>query len=182
MAIITNIKDLESLHLEPVSNEDMKVILESLRTNKKLYINNKNLKVTTKYRNHKDEESIANIVEDLDFREFHSKSKREYVYKVGRIIDFKDIENKHKIWEIEEKSHWTYKKIRAGEIVILRKCGEKEYYLGIGKSASCYMYGLSLFKINNIQKAKELIYRYKLLELLTDDAIELIKELSEKAV
>lgn len=182
MAIITNIKDLESLHLEPATNEDMNIILESLRTNKKLYINNKNLKVTTKYRNHKDEESIANIVEDLDFREFHSKSKREYVYKVGRIIDFKDIENKHKIWKIEEKSHWTYKKIRAGEIVILRKCGEKEYYLGIGKSASCYMYGLSLFKINNIEKAKELIYKYKLLELLTDDAIELIKELSEKAV
>ena len=34
MAIITNIKDLESLHLEPATNEDMKVILENLRTNK----------------------------------------------------------------------------------------------------------------------------------------------------
>lgn len=181
MAIITNIKDLESLHLETVTTKDKIIILDNLEINKKLYINSKNLSV--KIRDGKYySDSIANLVEDLDFGEFHSKSKREYIYKVGRIIDFKDTENKHKIWEIEEKSHWTYKKIRAGEIVILRKCGEKEYYLGIGKSASCYMYGLSLFKINNIEKAKELIYKYKLLELLTDDAIELIKELSEKAV
>ena len=181
MAIITNIKDLESLHLETVTTKDKIIILDNLEINKKLYINNKNLSVKIRDRKYYSD-SIANLVEDLDYGEFHSKSKREYIYKLGRIIDFKDTENKHKIWEIEEKSHWTYKKIRAGEIVILRKYGEKEYYFAIGKSASCYMYGLSLFKINNIQKAKELIYKYKLLELLTNDTIELIKELSEKAV
>jgi hypothetical protein len=182
MAIITNIKDLESLHLEPVSNEDMKVILESLRTNKKLYINNKNLKVTTKYRNHKDEEGIANIVEDLNCGEFHSKSKREFVYKVGNIIDFKNVDNKHKIWEITKLYSWTYKRVNAGEIVIFRNYSKKEYCLAIGKSNSCFTYGLCLFKINNIQKAKELIHRNQLLKITTDETIELIKELSKEAV
>lgn len=181
MAIITNINELDSLHLNTIKKDDKMILLSNLETEKKLYINNMNLSVRTSYGRYYSN-SIVNLIEDLEYGEFHSKSKREFVYKVGRIIDFKDTENKHKIWEIEEKSHWTYKKIRAGEIVILRKCGEKEYYLGIGKSASCYMYGLSLFKINNIEKAKELIYKYKLFEILTDDAIELIKELSEKAV
>lgn len=181
MAIITNIKDLESLHLETVTTQDKIIILDNLEINKKLYINNKNLSV--KIRDGKYySDSIANLVEDLDFGEFHSKSKREFIYKTGNIIDFKNVDNKHKIWEIEEKNYWTYKKIRAGEIVILRKCGEKEYYLAIGKSSSCFVYGLSLFKINNIRKAKELIHRNQLLKITTDETIELIKELSKEAV
>ena len=181
MAIITNIKDLESLHLEPVTTKDKIIILDNLENNEKLYINNKNLSVKTRNGKYYSD-SIANLVEDLNFGEFHSQSKREFVYKAGNIIDFKNVDNKHRIWEIEEKNYWVYKKIRAGEIVILRKYREKEYFLGIGKSASCYVYGLSLFTINNIRKAKELIHRNQLLKITTDETIELIKELSEKAV
>lgn len=181
MAIITNIKDLESLHLEPVTTKDKIIILDNLEINKKLYINNKNLSVKTRNGKYYSD-SIANLVEDLDFGEFHSKSKREFIYKVANIIDFKNVDNKHKIWEIEEKNYWVYKKIRAGEIVILRKYGEKEYYFAIGKSSSYFVYGLSLFRINNIRKAKELIHRNQLLRITTDETIKLIKELSEKAV
>ena len=180
MAIITNIKDLESLHLEPATNEDMKVILENLRTNKKLYINNKNLKVTTKYRNHKDEESIANVIEDLDFREFHSHLRKEFVYKLGHITDFKNVDNKHKIWNMKEYTDCTYKKVHSGDIVIYRyknKC----YSIAVGESASCHLYGLSCFKIINIQKAKELIHSGKI-EVTTDEIIKIIKKITEKAV
>lgn len=181
MAIITNIKDLESLHLETVTTQDKIIILDNLEIYKKLYINNKNLSVKIKYGKYYSD-SIANLVEDLDFGDFHSKSKREFIYKAGNIIDFKNVDNKHRIWEIEEKNYWVYKKIRAGEIVILRKYGEKEYHLGIGKSSSCFVYGLSLFTINNIRKAKELIHRNQLLKITTDETIELIKELSKEAV
>jgi hypothetical protein len=179
MAIITNIKDLESLHLETVTTKDKIIILDNLEINKKLYINSKNLSV--KIRDGKYySDSIANLVEDLDFGEFHSKSKREFIYKAGNICDFKNVNNKHKIWEIEKLCGWTYKRVHAGEIVIYRKHGEKEYYFGVGKSSPCFVYGLSLFRINNIRKALELIHRNKLLKITTDETIKLIEELTSK--
>lgn len=181
MAIITNIKDLKSLHLDTVITQDKIILLDNLESNKKLYINNKNLSV--KIRDGKYySDSIANLVEDLDFGEFHSKSKREFVYKVGNIIDFKNVDNKHKIWEIGKLCGWTYKRVHAGEIVIYRDYGKKEYYLGIGKSTSGFMYGLSLFRINNIRKAKELVHRNQLLAINTDETIELIQKLSKEAI
>ncbi|MBC8587122.1 hypothetical protein [Paratissierella segnis] len=176
MIEITNIKDLENVFLKSTTQEDEKAILENLKIYKKLYIDNE-LKIWTGYRK-RTEKYVADAVEDLKHGEFYKKTKREFVYRLGCIIDFKDTENKHKIWDIEKCNGYTKKRISSGEIVIYRFKNEEYYYFCIGKSAAGFSYGLSCFQINNIQKAKQLIEQGKYLELTTDETIELIKELT----
>lgn len=185
MAVIKSFADLESMHLLPLTDEDKKVIIENLNTYKKLYLDDKNLKIHKNYPYWSREKGIAFLVEDLEYASYHYKnSKRKFVFWLGRITDFKDIENKHRIWDIEEDTGAIEKRrVLSGEIVIVRDKGDDSYFLGVGKASMKwgrhYYYRFSSFKINNIQKAKELIHQNRYLELTTDETIKLIQKLKK---
>lgn len=185
MAVIKSFANLESMHLLPLTNEDKKVIKENLNTYKKLYLDDKNLKIHERYPFRSDRKGIAFLVEDLDYANYHYKnSKRKFVFWLGRVTDFKDIENKHRIWDIEEDTGEIEKRrVLSGEIVIVRDKTDDTYFLGIGKASMKwgrhYYYRFSSFKINNMQKAKELIHQNRYLELTTDETIKLIQKLKK---
>ncbi|WP_416199109.1 MAG: hypothetical protein ACFWUA_05275 [Sporanaerobacter sp.] len=179
MIEITNIKDLESVFLKPATQEDYKAILENLKIYKTLYINDINYNVWTKEYMERDKEFVANVVDNLENRDFDNNNKKDFYYFLGHITDYTKNKNKHKIWDIEEYFFTVRKQVNSGDIIIYKENGSLNYYLGIGAAAANFNYGFSCFKIKNAKKMKELIYTYTKnnLEITTEETLKLIKEL-----